>query len=183
LVGPSACCHSGSQFSSYPLTQQLLVVGFSSQTPMLAKNDSNERLCCWWFAALSAKEVHESLYPANPVVVPGYADSHLFLPLATHQSSRCSVDVSSFLFICTQILFHFCSKLLLYDACDSGDSFSVFICFLSFFQCCYYIIIQIGEHVVLCSECLLENIQCIHCYLTAQTTESAFSKSQMYKVF
>ena len=35
--GRPACCHSGSKFSSYPLTRQLLVVGFSSQTPMLAK--------------------------------------------------------------------------------------------------------------------------------------------------
>ena len=42
------------------------------------------------------------------------------------------MDVSSFLFVRAQILFHFCSKLLLYDACDSGDSFSVFIFFLSF---------------------------------------------------
>ena len=43
------------------------------------------------------------------------------------------MDVSSFLFVRAQILFHFCSKLLLCDACDSGIVSQFLFVFCPFF--------------------------------------------------
>ena len=44
------------------------------------------------------------------------------------------MDVSSFLFVRAQILFHFCSKLLLCDACDSGIVSQFLFVFYLFFS-------------------------------------------------
>ena len=44
------------------------------------------------------------------------------------------MDVSSFLFVRAQILFHFCSNLLLCDACDSGIVSQFLFVFYLFFS-------------------------------------------------